>query len=115
MADFLTIAGIVIGVDADGARERPRERGGEKVRAFAGNLRSSIRWEKRGWDVTTWIMTQAEVTTLRAAVLLGTYVTCAGDALGASILCDVEIQDAAYEIEGETGFWRVLNISITEV
>lgn len=113
---WLTIAGITVDAFEDGMSQRPMERGGELVRAHAGNLRNSIRWEKRGWDFSTGFMSEAEVTTLRAAVALGAFVTVSGDFVGgASILCEVQINEAPYIANGIASFWRILDIGVTEV
>jgi hypothetical protein len=90
---FLTIASIVVPV-ADGSfKANPREMNGSQSRAYAGNLRSTVRWTKRSWSLTTGLMLSADVVTLENAIIAGTAVSCAGDALGGTVSCVVTLGD----------------------
>lgn len=95
MTAFLVIAGQTIPV-ADGGAVRRRVRGGTSDRAYAGNLRSAVPWEKDEWAVTTGLMTDAEIATLRTNTALGAQVTVSGNAIGGSITAEVEVGDDAY-------------------
>lgn len=90
----LVIAGQVIPV-AQGWKAF-KEMGEDSMRANAGSLSSDVHWEKRSWAGPTSLMTQAEVTTLRAATALAAQVACSGDVLGATVTCEVTITEAGY-------------------
>lgn len=112
---FLVIAGIT--VPAVSASDEV-VRIGTSGRAYAGNLRSFIRAEKREWKVETGLLTNAEATALKAAVALGAQVTCSGDALGGSVTCEVEIGQGGYistAAADGTGVLRSLSLTIREV
>lgn len=93
---FLTIASVNVPVGVQGARETEPELIGSDSRAFAGNLRTTVRAEKRGWEVTTTPITEAELTTLRAAIANGAHVSVTGDAIGATVTCRVRLTGASY-------------------
>lgn len=119
MTAFLTIGAITVLV-ADGTfKENPLEQNGSMSRAYAGNLRSTVRWEKRSWQVTTLPMLVASANTLKAAVALGTAVSCAGNALGATISCIVTLGEqtevAAQGTGDGLGFMLVLTLNIRQV
>lgn len=87
---YLNIAGIstIPVVKGEGVGEEP-ERGGADVRAFAGNLRSTVRWEKRQWTVTTVALSAAAAAALRAAIVARP-VNVSGDiTAGATVPCIV--------------------------
>lgn len=116
---FLVIAGQSIPVAEGGAAERT-ERIGTQQSAFAGNLLSSIRAEKRVWPVTTGFLLQSEYDDLRASLALGAHVVCAGDMIGAApVTCAaVEIGDGAYVTVTSSdglGFMRTLAFTLREV
>lgn len=114
---FLSVAGVTVHVARNQATETV-ERIGSSSRAYAGNLRSTVRAEKRTWKVTTTPMTAAACATLRAAIALAVQVTCTGDMLPASVTCEVEITDAPYvagnPVDG-LHFRRALVLTLREV
>jgi hypothetical protein len=114
---FLIIAGITVPV-LEGQAVQHVERGGSSTRAFAGNLRSQWRYEKRAWQVTTGLLTNTEDAALRTAVALAAQVTCSGDALGGSVTCEVEVADDGYTnttTTDATGVMRSLALLLREV
>lgn len=88
---------------------------GSSTRAFAGNLRSSYRAEKRVWQFTTELMELASWDTLKAAVTLGAHVTCSGDALRGTVTCEVEMSSGTDEIAGPNGTMRSSVLTLREV
>lgn len=71
------------------AQAQEPERGGEDVRAFAGNLRSTVRWTKRSWQVTTVALSAAATAAIRAAIAARP-VNVSGDLTGgATVSCIV--------------------------
>lgn len=112
---FLTIAGNTVVIQTAGATEEAPERGGEVARAFAGNLRSSLRYRKRAWRFTTNPLTQVAYDSLVAASDTGAPVTCSGDALsGASVSCIVQVSGGGY-IQNDLGHLRAALIQLAEV
>jgi hypothetical protein len=121
---FLTIGGTTYQVLDDGASENPLAHViGHEDRAFAGNLRSTVRGEKREWgpfrllDSGGDFMTEAEYQTLRSATAAGVFLTCSGDALnGASVSCRVRITAAAYERQRPpAAHRRIPTVTLAEV
>jgi hypothetical protein len=114
---FLVIAGITVPVSEGNAIKRI-ERVGTSSRAFAGGLRSTVRAEKRVWQVVTGLLIEADAVTLEAAIANAAQVTCSGNALGGSITCEVEQGDAAYistaTVDG-LGYMRTLSLVLREV
>jgi hypothetical protein len=114
---MLTIAGQSVPV-ARGAAKDSVEQGGDSMRANAGSLSSDVRWEKRNWAFTSDLMTQAEVTALRALVALAAQVSCAGTLIGASpVTCEVTITDAGYvtlQSGGSVVVYRTLGLTLVE-
>jgi hypothetical protein len=78
---FLVVAGITVPVAEGGASKLPPERVGSSGRAYAGNLRSTVRAEKRGWQARTGLLTNDEAAAIEAAVGLAAQVPCGGTAL----------------------------------
>jgi hypothetical protein len=117
---FLVIAGITVHI-ARGQAVESIERIGTApgFRAYAGNLRSAVRAEKRSWKVTSTPMIAADATTLRAAVALAAQVACSGNALGGTVTCEVEVNDSPYLATATTAdgfnFRRVLALTLREV
>lgn len=113
----LVIAGITVPVLDGGASEQV-VRIGTQQRAYAGNLLTAIRAEKREWAIASTLVTQAEANTLRAAVALGAHVACSGDMLGGAVTCSVEVREipftGAATTDG-TGFLRTLSLTLREV
>jgi hypothetical protein len=113
---FLTIAGTEYEVLTTSATRRAPERGGARVRAFAGNTRSTARYEKRVWAFTLRDMPLATFETLVAAVALDAVVACAGDAIGAAAVnCIVDIGETQYVDNAGVTFAMRPTVTLTEV
>lgn len=113
---FLTIAGTTIPVSVAGASKKSLERIGSSSRAFAGGLRSTVRAEKRVWQFTTRWLTEAEAAVIEALYNNAEFVSCAGDALGATISCEVTQSDSPMvAIAGSGTFKRQLTLILREV
>lgn len=112
---FLVIAGITVPVS--GVVTKAREQGGLTSRAFAGNLRSTVRWSKRTWVATTKILPEIDALALEAAIADGEFVTCSGDYLGGDVTALVTLGDAtAVKVATPAGGWRrPLVLTIREV
>jgi hypothetical protein len=112
---FLTVAGITLEVQLAGAARLENIYVGSKSRAFAGNLRSSIRAEKRAWQFTTPPMATADVATLRTAIANGAFVTVGGTLIGADTLCTVVIaSEELLPTVSPTTYQSVLALKIEE-
>jgi hypothetical protein len=111
---FLTIAGVTVPVSISGAAEKQKETVGSDSRAYAGNLRSTVRAEKRNWQFTTKTLSTVDDAALVAAVAGGVFVTCAGDALGVSVTCRVTVTDGPY-VKVAGGFRRTRVLQLREV
>jgi len=118
VSDYLVIASLVVPIAEGQFKENEREKAGSQTRAFAGNLRSTERWNKRSWSATTALMLSADIATLKTAVQLGAQVTVSGDAMGGSVTCVVTIGETADTSTASTdalGFMRTLALTIREV
>lgn len=113
---FLVIAGTTIPCMEGSATERI-VRIGSSFRAYAGNLRSTVRAEKREWQVTTHFLSNTASAALKAAVALAAQVTCSGDLLGGSVTCEVEVGDGSYPTlaNDATGVMRTHVLTLREV
>lgn len=112
---FLIIAGITVPVAIVGAK-KTWEIGGSNSRAFSGGLRSTVRWTKRGWQVTTTPLLEADASAIETAVVGGDFVTVSGDMTG-TLTCQVTVGDAPF-VKVSTvagGFRRVLVLTIRVV
>lgn len=112
---FLTIAGIDVPVESSA---KAIERIGTSERAFAGNLRSAVRAEKRAWTVVTTLLLNADAAAIEAAVDFAEHVTCSGDILGGSVTCEATVVDSQYaSFHGGDGlgFMRALQLLVREV
>lgn len=114
---FLTVAGIPLDVQTTGAMQREPTRIGASTRAFSGALRSSVRAEKREWAFTLAPLPVASANALRSAVANGALVACSGDALGATITCEVTVTSDEPVPDGAqaVGFQRILTLRLLEV
>lgn len=101
MTAFLTINTVAYGVLAESsARNDASEFIGESARAFAGNLRTSRRAEKRTWTFQIYPLTTAQEITLRALLLAG-FVTIGGEATnGVSVSVEGTITTSEYSDVG---------------
>lgn len=112
---FLTIAAVNVDVLTSGARELPPAEVGKAKRAFAGNLRTSMRSIKRVWSFSTADMTDAQITTLRNAAPHGSFVTCSGDSLPASATYEVTYPGGTFVESGNPYYKRSIEIRVQEV
>jgi hypothetical protein len=114
---MLSVAGVAYDVMTDGATEEEDERMGQSVRAFDGTLRSTMRTPKRVWQFTLGPLTETDYQTLRTNVGAGLFVTCAGDALGGSVTCEVTITAAPYlqDASQTNDFLREPTVKLREV
>lgn len=112
---FLTLGGVAVPVSPNGAQEGAIEQIGSESRAYAGNLRSTVRDEKRNWSFTTRSLSSSEESNIRAAIANGAFITMSGDILGgASLLVSVALSSApATKVTG--GFRNVLTLTVKEV
>lgn len=115
MADFLTVAGHAIEIQAEGAVRRASAVIGETARAFSGALRSTVRAEKRSWDFRSAALTPTEAATILGLIAGGVYVDCSGSALDdATISCYVTARQATYNPSG-VDHTVTLDLSLVEV
>lgn len=116
MTAFLTVAGIPLEVQLTGASRLENIYIGSKSRAFAGNLRSSVRGEKAAWSFTLPPMTPAAIAALRAAIANGAFVTVGGILVGADTLCTVTLTGEEKLPTVDTATYQaVLQLHIEEV
>lgn len=111
---FLTIAGVTYEVERQGAREGTPERIGEEIRAFAGNLLSTVRAEKRVWDYRVPLLSTSARNTLRTAIANGVIVSVSGEQVGAAKDCVVSVEDETPTQEAGT-YEYSLRLRIREV
>ncbi|MBA3853329.1 MAG: hypothetical protein C0503_02880 [Gemmatimonas sp.] len=111
---FLVIDGITVPVSTSGAQVLPPERIGSSARTFDGSLRTTIRFEKRGWKFRTPPRPVADWSALEAAVAFGAFVDCSGDALGGTVTCEVTVSDADL-IPVPGGFRKALTLTLREI
>ncbi len=112
---FLVVAGITVHVMTSGASRKAVERIGSSTRAFAGNLRTTVRVEKRAWQFTTKWLSNTDAAAIETAVALGAHVACSGDALGGSITCEVTVGDGPYLPKSGGTFRRQVVLTLREV
>lgn len=112
---YLVVASITVPVRKGQGGLSQVERIGSSSRAFAGNLRSSYRAEKRVWQFTTELLELTAWDTLYAAVALGAHVTCSGDALRGTVTCEVEMSQGSDEVAGPNGVMRSATLILREV
>lgn len=114
---FLNIGAVsaIPGVTPNAAQSEP-ERGGEDVRAFAGNLRSTVRWQKRQWTYETIWLSAAAADAIIAAIATRP-VNVSGDITGGStVSCIVTFTGGAYRKgPGGANPKRKLSLLIREV
>lgn len=115
---FLTIAGQDIDVLTEGARRAENIYiGSRNVRTFSGSLTSTVRSEKRQWELPTAPMLAAAVATLRGNIANNAFVTCSGTFLGGSISCSVSITQEQFIPDGSapTIYRSLLQLVLIEV
>jgi hypothetical protein len=113
---FLTVAGIPLEVQVTGGKRAENFYVGAASRAFAGNMRSSVRAEKGAWTFITPPMTPAAVTALRAAIVNGAFVAVGGVLVGADKTCTVAITDEEFmpTVDAAT-YQSILSLKVDEV
>lgn len=117
MTAFLVIAAITVPV-TEGQAVVHVEPIGTSVRTFTGVRRSTVRAEKRVWQVTTGLMLDSAATALKAAIAFAAHVTCSGNMLGGSVICEVETGDDNYVNVNSSdglGFMRSIALTLYEV
>ena len=110
---LLTINGFNVPVDVTQATRNEDEIGGQDIRAFAGNLRSTVQWSRKSATITTPPLTAAQQTTYLA--LVGTGKTVTGDIFGAGgTTCTVRCLNGAYRHSWGNTTKRRLTFTIRE-
>lgn len=71
MAYVVTFGGVNVPVDKDTLVRLEDETGGQDVRSFAGGLRSTVRWTKKGWEFETPALSAAAQATILSAIGVG--------------------------------------------
>lgn len=100
------VGGVTVGLAFAPAEETPEEIG-DRARAFDGTLRSAIRTFKRSWTQQTKPLSQADATTLLAALRGALPVVCSGDTLGGAVNCH-PIVNSVSKIPIGGGAYRVV-------
>ena len=110
---FLNINGFNVPIDVTQATRNEDEVGGQDVRAFAGNLRSTVQWQKKSATVTTPPLTAAQQSTYLG--LVGTGKTVTGDIFGAGgTTCTVRCLNGPYRHSWGNTVKRRLTFTIRE-
>jgi hypothetical protein len=116
---FLQVGSVVLEILSDSASQPQSDVGGLDVRTFAGNLRSTRRWGKRKWQVTTKRMTWAEENTLLATIGSpdgGAFVSCTGNFNNSiAVTCQVTVTAREYAKISSTVVKRRLTLQLAEV
>lgn len=79
---FLQIERTIVPIRLDGATEKAPEEGGDDERAFAGNLRTTVRWTRRNWSMGSKGLLIIDAEFLRALCCRGKFLMVTGDAIG---------------------------------
>jgi hypothetical protein len=115
---FVTIAGIDLPITRDGVTELAPEQGGTKSRTWNGGRRSTIRWEKRVWQMQTTMMLPATIDTFRTAIALGAQVVMTGLIVnGTNVTVECEVAESPFITASgaPNNYWRVLTLRVYEV
>jgi hypothetical protein len=111
---FLTIAGKNYIVAYGNANEDAPTFIGALSRAFAGNLRRTVRAAKRQWSFTLGPMHYYEYNALRTDVVSAANVTVTGDALESiNYTCAVILGEAGY-IPDDPLYRRMVRVTVIE-
>lgn len=100
----ITIAGVALDLQ-EGGESDPISIG-EQSRAYAGNLRSSVRGEKRAFSGVTSPTLEATWDSLRAAVAQGAQVTVSGAILSGDSYT-ASVRRSAKAIPGLSGYFYI--------
>ena len=113
---FLTIAGVGVNVNSDSASlEEPVQIGAPR-RSFSGMLLSSVKAEKRVWNVETIPLVDATASTLLTAIALYQVVSVTGDMTqNVATNCRVRSVGERFVRDGLDLSRRVLRLEISEV
>lgn len=114
---FLTIAGTSYPVQTQSAQENESEYVGEKVRAFANNLRSTrlATSKKRSWAFVLGPFSRATYNALRAATDGDVAVNISGDALDGAVVSSIVSVASGQYLRDALGFLMVAQVTIEEV
>lgn len=111
--DFVVIDGNPYPVQTTGARKSKGHTVGHKVRAYAGNLLSTVRAEFSEWSMVVGPISQTEYETLEESTRLGAVVDVSGTFQpGVTISASVEIT-SEYVADG-LDYQRVVNVTIEQ-
>ena len=116
---FLQVGSVVVDILSESAAQPESEVGGATLRAFAGNLRSTRRWSKRKWTLTTKRLTWTEENTLLATIGTpdgGAFVSCTGTFNNnVAVTCQVTVTGREYAKMTSTTIKRRLALTLLEV
>jgi len=112
--DFIIVDGNLV-LNVVGIIEIDSDMIGDETRSDSGQLRASIRAEKRRWVMTLLEMTEAELATIRQRFQYGNHVMVSGSAFnGASISVRGRLSDMGYEWT-ENGHLRTARLDLVQV
>lgn len=113
---FLTIAGVTVNVHSDSASLEEPIQIGTPRRSFSGMLLSSVKAEKRVWNVETIPLLDATASTLLTAISLYQTVSVTGDMTqNVATNCRVRSLGERFVRDGLDSSRRVLRLEISEV
>lgn len=107
------IAGSSYEVIDEGAEQLEDIEIGIRKRAFAGNMRSSVRVVKREWRFPLLPMTNAVLAVLKTAVERGKIVSCGSVLMGVTLNCTVKVGVAPFIYKGIL-YERGVTVTISE-
>jgi hypothetical protein len=87
----LTVGGVDISVSRDDVVTDYEEIGGDRVRMRNATMREIAPTRKRQLHCQTRLLTSAEESTQRTALIGTPPITCSGDILGGSVSCHVQL------------------------
>jgi hypothetical protein len=116
---YLTISAFDVPVNREASRMTVGDIGGASVRAFAGNLRSTRRWVKRQWEMTTIPMLFSDIAALVAIIGSpqgGNFVSCTGTFNNnVAVTCEVSITGREDVKVSNTVIRQRLTLAVKEV
>jgi hypothetical protein len=111
---FLVVDGITVPVAHPQATKGTPERGGSTTRMYDGTLRSTVRYVKHTWTVTTKLLDPTDAAALEAISDDADFVDCSGDLLGGTVSCDVIVTSVAHQHTPQ-GLRRALTLTLRQV
>lgn len=112
---YMSLDGITIPVNKDSGAQPESEFFGSEEYADDGTLRSSVRLERRKWEVTTIPISQAAMTALEAAVALGRYIPLVGtSANGGPVNVSARITNRTHKKESNTAIRYIVALRLKE-